>query len=104
MDTNDLSSETHKAVLLSAEKFHADLPLPFGVMAVNCESDDEFLDQSETLIKNWLNDSDLDDVIDDVFYENLPKKKDFKDALKTILKNIDRVNAIPMEKRQFEVW
>ncbi len=102
MDTNDLSSETHKAILQAAEKFHHDLTLPFGVMAESCDSDDEFLDKSESMIKNWLIDCDLDDVIDDVFFENQPKKKDFKDALKAILKNIAKVQAIPLEDRHFD--
>ena len=102
MDTNDLSSETHKAILQAAEKFHHDLTLPFGVMAEACDSDDEFLEKSESQIKTWLTDCDLDDIIEDVFYENQPKKKDFKDALKAILKNIDKVMAIPVENRHFE--
>lgn len=103
MDTDVLSSETYNAIMIPAEKFHSELVSPFVIMADNCQTDDEFLDQAESLIKEWLTDWDLDDVIADVFFESQPKKKDFKEILKTILKKIDKARAIPTEKRTFDL-
>lgn len=67
MDTNDLSRETHMAIIDTVERFHHDLTLQFGVMANDCSTDDEFLDRSESLINNWINNWDLEDVIRDIF-------------------------------------
>ena len=33
MDTDDLSNETYKAVIIEAEKFNHDLTLQFGILA-----------------------------------------------------------------------
>jgi hypothetical protein len=54
MDTNDLSRETHTAIIDTAERFHHDLTLQFGVLAGYCNTDNEYLDESESMIKVWL--------------------------------------------------
>ncbi len=46
MDTNDLSRETHNAIIDTAEIFHHDLMLQFGVLADHCNTDNEYLDES----------------------------------------------------------
>ena len=104
MDTNDLSRETHIAIIDTAEGFHHDLTLQFGVLAEDCETDNEFLDEAETIIKDWLTDWDLEELIMDVFYDNPPGKKDFKKILDKILSNIDNVRKIQMEQRKFDLW
>lgn len=104
MDTNDLSRETHIAIIDTAERFHHDLTLQFGVLADDCETDNEFLDESETIIKDWLTDWDLEELIMDIFYDDTPCKKDFKKILDKILSNIDNVRKIPIEQRKFDLW
>lgn len=97
MDTNDLSRETHNAIIDTAERFYYDLTLQFGVLANICDTDNEFLDESEAIIKEWLTDWDLDEVIIDIFFDNPPKKKELKKILDKILSNIESVRNIPIE-------
>jgi len=104
MDTNDLSRDTHTAIIDTAERFHHDLTLQFGVLASVCNSDNEYLDQSESIIKEWLTDWDLEEVLMDIFYDDMPRKQDFKKVLDNILKNIEEVRKIPMEQRKFDLW
>ena len=104
MDTNDLSRETHNAILDTAERFHHDLTLQFGVLAGNCNSDNEYLNESESIINDWLNNWDIEEAIMDIFYDNPPAGKDFKKHLDKILKNIESVRKISMEQRKFDLW
>jgi hypothetical protein len=104
MDTNDLSRETHTAIIDTAERFHHDLTLQFGVLAGDCKTDNEYLDESESMIKEWLTDWDLEEVIMDIFFDNPPSKKDFKKILDRLLINIENVRKTPIEKRKFDLW
>lgn len=104
MDTNDLSRETHSAIIDTAERFHHDLTLQFGVLASDCKSDNEYLEQSETLIKEWLTDWDLEELIMDIFFDDEPRKQDFKKVLEKILANIEKVKKIPIKNRKFDLW
>lgn len=104
MDTNDLSRETHTAIIDTAERFHHDLTLQFGVLASDCKTDNEYLDQSESMIKEWLTDWDLEEVIMDIFFDDTPRKQDFKKVLDKILTNIEKVRKIPIEQRKFNLW
>jgi len=102
MDTNDLSRETNNAIILTAERFHDELPLQFGVLADICKTDDEFLDQVELLINEWLTEWDLDEVMMDVFFDNPPDVKEFKEILVKILSSIESVRKIPANQRKFD--
>ena len=104
MDTNDLSRETHMAIIDTAERFHHDLTLQFGVLAGYCSSDDEYLNESELMIKEWLTESDIEEAIMDIFYDNPPNKKEFKKILDKLLTNIENVRKIPIEQRKFDLW
>ena len=104
MDTNDLSRETYTGIMDTAERFHHDLTLQFGILADDCDTDNEFLDESEAKIKEWLTDWDLDQVIIDIFFDNPPNKSAFKKTLKKILSNIEKVREIPIEQRKFDLW
>lgn len=99
MDSGDLSEEAYRGILVEAEKFNHDLTLQFGLLSVECEDEDEFVKESAALIKEMENYSHVD--LDDMFFGNIPKQKDFKMALKRILKNIDEIRSIPFEKRTF---
>jgi hypothetical protein len=104
MDTNDLSRQTHNAIIDTAERFHHDLTLQFGVMAYNCNSDNEFIDKSEARIKDWLDNRDMDYLIQDIFFDRLANRNDFKKVLDEILNNIVADRQIPMEQRKFDLW
>jgi hypothetical protein len=104
MDTNDLSRETHIAVIETAERFHHDLTLQFGVLAGDCESDNEYLDEAEAMINEWLTDWEIEEIIMEIFFDDPPGKKEFKNTLQKILSNIEGVRKIPMVKRKFDLW
>ncbi|MDA3798510.1 MAG: hypothetical protein PF692_05455 [Kiritimatiellae bacterium] len=104
MDTNDLSRETHTAIIDTAERFHHDLTLQFGVLAGDCQSDNEYLNESESMIKGWLTDWDLEEAIMEIFFDNHPSKMDFKKILDKLLINIEIVRKTPVEKRKFDLW
>lgn len=104
MDTNDLSRETHTAIIDTAERFHHDLTLQFGVLAGDCKTDDEYLDESESMIKKWLSNWDFEEVIMEIFFDNPPNKKDFEKILEKLLINIENVRKTPIEKRKIDLW
>ncbi len=82
MDTNDLSRETHTAIIDAAERFHYDLTLQFGVLAGNCHSDNEFLDESESMINEWQTDWDIEEAIMDIFFDMHQAKRNLKRYLR----------------------
>ncbi len=102
MDTDDLSQETYSAIIVTADRFHHDLTLQFGVLADRCDSDNEFLDYSERRIKAWQTEWELEDVIMEIFFDNPPEKKEFEKILDKILTNIGKVKKIPMKQRKFD--
>ncbi len=104
MDTDDLSKATYDGVLIEAERFNHDLTLQFGVLASGCKDDDDYLNQSETLIKEWLQIDDFEDIIDDIFYGESVNEKELKKTLNKILSNIAEIRITPMEQREFEDW
>ena len=102
MDTNDLSNETYDAVMKQAERFNNDLTLQFGVIASDCKDETEYLEQALLLIKEF--ESDIEEAMEEIFYENIPEKSKFKSALKEMKKSIKVVQKIPIEKRTYEEW
>jgi hypothetical protein len=102
MDTDDLSEESYDAVIRKAEKFHHDLTLQFGLLASDCKDESEYLKQALLFIKEC--ESNIEEAIDEIFYENIPEINKFKSALKEIKKIIKKVQKIPIEKRTYEEW
>lgn len=78
--------------------------MQFGVLASDCESDDEYLDHADSMINEWLTDWDLEDVMMDIFFDDPPGKKEFKKVLENILTNIEKVRKIPIERRKYDLW
>jgi len=50
MDTDELSEETYKAIFHTAEKYHHNLTLQFGLLASQCKNDDDYLNKASKLI------------------------------------------------------
>ncbi|MDR3286001.1 MAG: hypothetical protein LBT27_00985, partial [Prevotellaceae bacterium] len=98
----ELSNETYKAVILTAERFNHDLTLQFGCLARDCEDEVKYLAAAESLIKYLLTDENIDNDMDDIFFGNPPDKQSFYKTLNKILANIEKVRKIPMENRKFE--
>ncbi len=86
MDTDDLSDKTYKAILGEAEKFNHDLTLQFGLLSYECKNEAEYIKKSQMLISEMLQYDEAER--DDMFFGNPPAKKEFHEALKKILANI----------------
>jgi hypothetical protein len=97
MDTDDLSIEAYKAVIVEAERFNHDLTLQFGLLSSKCIDEQDYLDKSKKLIDRMkrLTEGEFFDM----FFGNPPEKDDFYLALDKILENIDKVIQIPIDKR-----
>ncbi len=100
MDTDDLSNEAYKAVIIEAEKFNHDLTLQFGVLASSCKNEEEYLKSAKELISE-IKDFDVYDL-EDMFFGNLPDIEQLNKCLKQIEKNIAEVESIPLAKRHYE--
>ena len=100
MDTDDLSKEAYYAIIKEAERFSHDLTLHYGLLAENSENEEEYLSKAETITKQILNCNDIE--LDDIFWGEPPERKVLHKALHQILKNIDEVRKIPLEKRLLE--
>ena len=101
MDTDELSEETYKAVIITSEKFNHNLTLQFGLLASDCSDDNDYLMKANALINDWkLN---LADSINDIFFDTAkPTNLRFENVLSNIQKQIEKVISIPIEKREFE--
>lgn len=102
MDTTDLSLEAYNAVLINAEKFHHDLTLQFGVLASDCKNEDEYLEESLSLIEEF--EENIREALERIFYEKTPGINKFKSVLKKIKRAIKEVQKIPIGDRTYEEW
>ncbi len=100
MDTDDLSTEAYRGIIIEAEKFNHDLTLQFGLMASSCKNEKEYLLKAKKLIKEIqeLDKSDLSDM----FFGSPPDIEYLLSTLKKILTNILEVEKIPEDKRHYE--
>jgi hypothetical protein len=100
MDTDDLSKEAYEAIIVEAESFSHDLTLHFGVLSSRCQDEAEFIERSGELAENILV---LDDYeIEDLFFGNLPPRKQLEITLMKIIRNIEKLKLIPVNKRHYD--
>jgi hypothetical protein len=102
MDTDDISIPTYIGVIIEAEKFSHDLTLQFGLLASDCKDDNDYLNQAEALIKNWLYEDDMFNLVEDIFFGESVNEKEFKKTLNKLLSNIAEIRKTPMEQREYE--
>lgn len=102
MDTDDLSMETYKGVLVEAEKLHHDLTLQFALLTSDCSDEDEYLETATQLIDELMGYDT--ESLSGIFFEDVPDLKIFRNKLKKILENIKKIKARPLDKRTFEAW
>lgn len=100
MDTDDLSNETYKAVIIETEKFNHDLTLQFGVMASSCKNEEEYIKNAKELINEIIELDKYD--LEDIFFGNIPNITQLHKCLRQIELNIVEVEKIPKEKRHYE--
>jgi acyl-CoA hydrolase len=100
MDTDDLSTEAYKGIIIEAEKFNHDLTLQFGVMASSCKNEKEYFLKAKKLIKEIRG---LDnDELSDIFFGSLPDRDALLSTLDKILINISEVEKIPETQRHYD--
>lgn len=102
MDTDDLSNETYGAVIIEAERFHHNLTLHFGVLAGQCDTEEEYLDAAEKLVKKIMKAKSFE--IEDFLFDEVDDLSRLPATLDKILTNIARVREIPEEKRTYECY
>ena len=100
MDTDDLSRETYKAIIIEAERFSHDLTLHFGVLSSRCQDELEFIERSRKLAENILVLNDYE--IEDLFFGNSPPRKQLEITLLKIIRNIEELNQIPINKWHYD--
>jgi len=100
MDTDDLSTEAYRGIIIEAEGFDHDLTLRFGVMASDCKDEEDYLDMSLEFIHE-LRSMDEEELTD-VFFGKLPDNKSLNLTLDRIIQNIEQVRKIPKELRHYE--
>ncbi len=74
MDTDDLSRESYKGILIEAEKLSHDLTLHYGVLSGECKNETEYIDKAEKLTREIMQVEDWE--LDDLFWGNPPKKRE----------------------------
>ena len=100
MDTDDLSRETYNGILIEAGKLTDDLTLHYGLLSHDCKIESEYIDKAEKLTNEIM---EFDDInLDDFFFGNPPDNEKLNNTLKNILTNIEKIRAIPIEKRKFD--
>ena len=100
MDTDDLSTETYRGIIIEAERFDHDLTLQFGVLASHCKDEEEYLDMALELIDELR--SMAGEELTDVFFGNMPDIISLNLTLDRIIQNIGQVRKIPKELRHYE--
>ncbi len=79
MDTDNLSTEAYKAVIVEAEKLVHDLTIQFGVLASSCKDETEYLRKSKQLAQEI---KELDnDELEDLLLGNMPEKDKLESTL-----------------------
>lgn len=100
MDTDFLSEEAYNAIIVEAAKFNSNLTLHFGLLASDCNNENDYIEQAEQLI-NEMKEYDENDI-DDLFFGEPPEISEFHEALKKISDAIYELKKIPFDERTFE--
>jgi hypothetical protein len=100
MDTDELSKEAYKGIIIEAERFNHDLTLRYGLVADSCKNEQEYLLKAKKItiaIRGFVNDE-----LTDLFFGSPPDKKALHLTLDKILNNITKIEKIPENKRHYE--
>ena len=100
MDTDDLSQESYRAIMIEAELFNHDLTLRFGLLSGDCNDEAEYLDKSLKLIEQIK--KAKKHQLENLFFGDVPNIDQLNKTLDRIKENIAKVNEIPFDKRHFD--
>jgi hypothetical protein len=100
MDTDDLSKEAYKSIIIEAERLSHDLTLHFGVLSSNCKDESEYIEKSKNLAEKILQIEDY--KIEDLLFGNVLPRDQLEFTLKKIIGNIEKLKKIPIKKRHYD--
>jgi hypothetical protein len=100
MDTDDLSTEAYKGIIIESGNFNHDLTLQFGLLSNDCKNEQEFINKSIQLIIFLRNATFAD--LTDIFFGKAPNITQLNKTLDKISDNIASVKRIPIAKRNYE--
>ena len=100
MDTDDLSQEAYKAIIVEAERFNHDLTLRFGLLSGDCYDEEEFLKKSLILSEKIKKAKRYQ--LENLFFGDVPDIDQLNKTLDRITDNIARVKRIPLNKRHYD--
>jgi hypothetical protein len=100
MDTDDLSQEAYRAIMIEAELFNHDLTLRFGVLSGECDDEEEYLNKSIRLIEQIKKAKRYQ--LENIFFGDVPNIDQLNKTLDRIKENIAKVKEIPFDKRHFD--
>ena len=100
MDTDDLSQETYKAIIIEAERFNHDLTLRFGLLARDSANEENYLNKSLRLIEKLKKARKVQ--LENIFFGSVPDTVQLTKTLDKIVENIEEVKKIPIEKRHLD--
>ncbi|MDH8702630.1 hypothetical protein M2138_001998 [Dysgonomonadaceae bacterium PH5-43] len=89
MDTDDLSENAYKGIIIEAEQFSHDLTLYYGMLSYECENEAEYLAKAEELTREIMSYDDI--ALEDLFFGETVDKKGLNIALGKILFNIQQL-------------
>lgn len=73
--------------------------MQFGLLASECQDDNDDLNTAELLIQYWIKIKDFNQIIEDVFYDTPVNEIEFKNTLEKILNNINEIRKTPMNEK-----
>jgi uncharacterized protein YyaL (SSP411 family) len=100
MDTDQLSTEAYKGIVLEAEKFNHDLTLQFALLAYSCNNEGEYLQAAKELIQQLQDCTDED--LSEIFFDAQPDRKELGAVLNKVLANISNIETVPENQRHYE--
>ena len=100
MDTDDLSREVYRGILIEAEKLSHDLTLHFGMLSYESKNETEYIEKAEQLTKGILKLKDFE--LEDFFWGETPDKEKLKLTLGKIISNIGEIKKIAIEKQHYD--
>jgi len=100
MDTDNLSVETYQAVIIESEKFNHNLTIQFGIIASECQDEEEYLEKAVSLIEK-IKQYDITELEEVLFLANL-NVNELHSVLDKICINIENVKKISEENRTYD--
>ena len=95
MDTDDLSREAYKAVIIEADKLSPDLTLQYGVLSGVCKNETEYLEKAGQLTLEIMNFDEID--LEDLFWDDQPTKEKLDFTLKKSSATLKRSNKFHLK-------